>query len=213
MFSCEQLKYTEKLTNAVKKLAKANVGMNFFKFVQLDESIFYAYKDSNIKKLQPAQIVANASSRVDDYAFGFIIRKYTDSIDVCFCDADKPDNILTYHSDRRRLRADNGRILFVSDMLVDEFVCFINKQLKKFRNLDKRAKITNRDYLEMKKEIKELKKIVYELKKKSDEDEEGRELSKQIISQLEFAPRTSARQQGIRTYNNKTGLMEDIKWP
>lgn len=209
MFSCEQLKYTEKLTNAVKKLAKANVGMNFFKFIQLDESIFYAYKDSNIKKLQPAQIVASASSRVDDYAFGFIIRKHTDSIDVCFCDADKPDNILTYISDGRRLRADNGRILFVSDMLVDEFVRFIDKQLKKFRNLDKRAKITNRDYLEMKQEIKELKKIVYELKKKNEKEEEGRQLTKELIGQIGQRMMNQP-YQTIKTYDSATGLIKDL---
>ena len=171
----EQLDNTKKLTNAIIKLAKVVGEENYFSLIQLEQPIFRVFTSENANKLQYGQIVVRATNRTNEYAFGFIVKKDMLSIDVCFCDEKKPDNIETYNTispGHLSPITSTGHKLFVCDLLVDEFVLYINRLCKQYKNLDKRAKITNREYLELKKEIKELKKFVYEFKKKKKEDEE-----------------------------------------
>ena len=168
----EQNDNIKKLTNAIKKFSKVVGEENYFSLVQLEQPIFHACTIEDVDELQYGQMVARASNRINEYAFGFIIRKDVSSIDVCFCDANEPDNIETYATSSRHLITSTGRKLFVCDLLVDGFVLHIDRLCKQYKNLDKRANITNREYLELKKDIKELKRFVYEFKEKEKEKEE-----------------------------------------
>ena len=73
-----------------------------------------------------------------------------------------------------------------STMKVEDFVTLVDEKVKEERNLDKRAKITNRELRQMKDEIRMLKRDMYKLLRKRKEEQEQREFSRQMMMNFEF---------------------------
>ena len=88
-------------------------------------------------------------------------------------------------------------------MKVEDFVALVDEKVKEERNLDKRAKITNRELRQMKDDIRMLKRDMYKLLKERKEEQEQREFSRQMMMNFEFNRLNN---------NNLTSVLDDLNF-
>ena len=117
--------------------------------------------------------------------FGYILSATELRLTVCLIGDEPYKERVIYENYHHAFKTVSyTRHLLFSTMKIEDFIELVDEKVKEERNLDKRAKITNREVRQMKEDIQILKRDVYKLLKEHKEEQEQREFSRQLITNL-----------------------------
>ena len=133
--------------------------------------------------------------------FGYILSATEQRLIVCLIGNEPWQDRAIYEQTNHTFKSMSyTRPLMLSMLHVDDFVKLVDEKVKEERNLDKRAKITNREVRQMKEDIKILKRDMYKLLKEHKEEQEQRKFSRQLITNLSF-PRNQSNDNTSDTFD------------
>lgn len=133
--------------------------------------------------------------------FGYILSATEQRLIVCLIGNEPWQDRVIYEQTNHTFKSMSyTRPLMLSMLHVDDFVKLVDEKVKEERNLDKRAKITNREVRQMKEDIKILKRDMYKLLKEHKEEQEQRKFSRQLITNLSF-PRSQSNDNTSDTFD------------
>ena len=119
--------------------------------------------------------------------FGYVLSATSERVTVCLIvDEPSKDRVIYERVNHTFKNVSYTRHLLFSTMKIEDFVTLVDEKVKEERNLDKRAKITNRELRQMKDDIRMLKRDMYKLLRERKEEQEQREFSRQMLMNFEF---------------------------
>ena len=177
-------KYKQQMNAAVTKLNKF-VEQPWKAVAYTDEGPRFKFTQQNIKMFA-GQIVVQLID-LNTPIFGYIVSGTDERVTVCLIVDEPSKDRVIYEEFRHSFKTVSyTRPLMFSTMKVEDFVALVDEKVKEERNLDKRAKITNRELRQMKDDIRMLKRDMYKLLRERKEEQEQREFSRQMLMNFEF---------------------------